>query len=114
MERLTLVQRCPQGPMQPIFQVEIAAPRDDVGEQIAVEGGILVQQRVQIERALGGDQVDQPQWLKCDRCPIALRQAMVGVGPAVADSFEDHPGILCTRSAGWPSGAKIIRGISGG
>lgn len=32
-----------QCPMQPVFEIELAAPGHHVGEQVTVEGGVLVQ-----------------------------------------------------------------------
>ncbi|CAO0836184.1 hypothetical protein SMICM17S_11048 [Streptomyces microflavus] len=41
VQHLTLLERGPDRPVQPVLQVQIALPLHDVGEQVAVERGVL-------------------------------------------------------------------------
>ena len=66
MHRLSLLQRRTQRAMQAVLEIKFAVPQDDVREQVAVEGGILLQQRVQVEGALGGHQLIEAHLLWCD------------------------------------------------
>ena len=65
---------------------------DDVGEQVAVEGRILLEQLLEIECPLGGHQLIEPDLLRCDRGPLPLHIAVLGVGAVLADTLEDHGG----------------------
>jgi hypothetical protein len=47
--------------VQSILEVELPLPLDDVGEEITEEGGLLVQEGLEIEGALGGDQIGEAQ-----------------------------------------------------
>jgi hypothetical protein len=90
MEYCSLLQRGPNGPMQPILKEQFAPPLDHVGEQIAVEGGVLGQQRVQVELALGGDELVEPDLPRRDLGPGAGSAAMVRVRSPLTDAFKDH------------------------
>ncbi len=61
---------------------------DDVGEQVAVEGGIFLEQLLQVERPLGGHQLVEADLLRRDGRPLALHVAVLGVGPLLADTLE--------------------------
>ena len=50
---LPLLQGGAQRPVQPVLQVEVATPGDDVGEEVAVEGRVLGQQGLEVELPLG-------------------------------------------------------------
>ena len=52
VQHLALRERAPQRPVQPVLEVELAAPLDDVGEHVAVEGRVLGEQHVEVERRL--------------------------------------------------------------
>ena len=62
-----------------------------MGEQVAVEGRIVFEQLLQIEDALGGDQLVEPKALRRGGGSLALHVAVLGVRTAFADSLEDHP-----------------------
>ena len=61
-----------------------------MGEQVAVEGGVLLEQRLEVERALGGDELVQPDLVRGDRRPLLLDVAVVGVRANVPDALENH------------------------
>lgn len=90
MHRLPLLKRGSQGPMQAVLQVELSPPRDDVGKEITVEGGVLLEQSFQIQRPLGGHQLVEAQLMRGDRGPLLLHIPMVGIRAQVADSLENH------------------------
>ena len=78
-------------PVQPVLEVHLAPPGDHVGEQVAVEGGVLRQHQRQVERALGGHQGLDPHLAGRHLRPLpGRRQAVVGVGAALTDPGEDH------------------------
>ena len=78
--------------MEAVLEVEVALPLDDVGEEVAVERGVLVEQRVEVERVLGGHQLIEPYLARRQLGPRARGQSVVGVGPADAHPLEDHAG----------------------
>lgn len=90
MHGLALLQRCAQRPVQAVLQIELTTPGDDMGEQIAIKGGVLFQQRLEIEGALGRDQLVQSHLVGCDGGPLFLDIPMVGVWAGIANSLEDH------------------------
>ena len=53
VHRLTLLERCAEGAVQAVLQVVLPAPGHDVREEVAVEGGVLLEQGLQVEGALG-------------------------------------------------------------
>jgi len=57
MQHVALLERGAQRPVQSVLQVEVAAPLHDVREEVAVERGVLVEQRRQLEGVLGRDQL---------------------------------------------------------
>lgn len=90
VHRLPLLQSCPERPVQSILEIQLAAPRDDVGEQVAIKRGILFQECLEIERPLGRDQLIKPHLMRCDGGPLLLHKAMVRVWAGVPDTLEDH------------------------
>ena len=48
--------------MEAVLEVEVAAPGHHMGEQVAVEGGVLLQQRLEVQRPLGGDKLVERTW----------------------------------------------------
>ena len=94
MQGLPLLQRSAQSPMKAVLQVQIALVGHDVGEEIAVERGILLKEGFEIQGSLGGDQLVQPDLMRRDRDPLLLREAVVRVGAGVANSLEDHGATL--------------------
>lgn len=116
MHCLALLQRRAQRPVQAVLQVQLIAPHHHVREQVTVEGRILFEQRVKIKGALGGHQLVEAHLLRGHRGPIALCVAMIGIGPSVSDTFEDHPCILtgtlrrCLRAAKYPGNSQGVGG----
>lgn len=90
VHRPALLQGGPQGAVEAVLEVVVPAPRDDVGEEIAIEGRILLQKRLEIQGSLGGNQLVESDLLRRDGRPLPLSVAMVGVRPDVTDSLEDH------------------------
>lgn len=59
MENGTLLERGAQRPLEPVLQVELAAPRHDVGEEISVERRVLREEDAQVELGpYGGELVE--------------------------------------------------------
>lgn len=96
-----------------------------MGEQVAVEGRVLVKERVQVESALGGYQLIEAYLFGGDRGPLLLQIAVVRIGAGIADALEDHlislgqVGLLgskrrgvvegfggCGAAAGWDGGVR--------
>ena len=96
-----LVQRRPDGAVEAVLEVQDAAVLDDVREHVAVERGVLREQRVEVQRALRGRQLVEPDLARRDLRPLLGRgQAMVRIGPALAHGLEDHWGSLSGAGPG--------------
>jgi hypothetical protein len=76
--------------MQAVLEIELAAPADDVREQVTVEGGVCSQHTVQVKHVLSRDQLVKPHWPGRYLCPFAPGPGMVRIGPPVPDLLEDH------------------------
>lgn len=86
-----MLKRGAQGAMKAVLEVEAALPLNDVGEKVSIKGGVLGQQRCQVEGALGGDQLIEPDHARRDIGPVPTRLTPVlGVGTPVAHGSEDH------------------------
>jgi len=62
------MQGGPQGPVQAVFQVKLPVPPDDMGKQVAVEGGIRGQDGIQVKDILSGNELikaDRARWYLC-------------------------------------------------
>ena len=90
MQHGPLLQRGAQGPVQAIFEVELAAPADHMREQVAVESGVGRQDSVQVEHVLGGDELVEPDWARWYLSPLASAPGVVRIGPPVPDLLENH------------------------
>src|SRR5674476_702224 len=95
---MTMLKCRPHGAVQTIFEVEVAVPFNDMGEQVAKICRILVEQSLQIEVRVRRDE-----FVKVDLRwgyfgPLAVIEPMVGVGTPRTHSLEDHPAILDIRS----------------
>ncbi len=90
MNGVTLLQRGAERAVEAVFKVVVAAPVHDVGEQIAIEGGVLFQQRLEIEHAFGGHELVEPHLVRGDGGPLFLHVPVVGVRAAVTHTLEDH------------------------
>ena len=106
-----LLQRGAQGAVQPVLEVELAAPPHHVGEQVAVEGGVLVEQRVEPQRVLGGHQLVEPHLARREGGPLPWASARAaGYGrpsptrlKITAGSLLTTPGGLVARLRAWPT-----------
>lgn len=76
--------------MQPVLEVEVSPPLDDMSEEIPVEGGVLVEQCGQVERLLGRHELVEADLSWWQVSPVALPEAMVGVRLADAHTLENH------------------------
>jgi len=90
MQHRALVQGRPQRPVQAVLEVKLPPPADHVGEQIAVERGVLGQDSVQIEHVLGGNELIKPDRARWYRRPFTCAPCMIGVGPSLSDLLKDH------------------------
>ena len=96
-----LLERGTQGPVQAVLEVQLALPLNDVGEQVAVEGGLLRQQGRQVQVALGGDQLVEPDHPWRDVGPVACGlEPVLRIGTAVSHSPEDHAASLGVTKPG--------------
>ena len=100
MDRGAPLQGGAQCPVQPGLQVEVPLEGDDMGEQVAVEGGVVIQEAAQIEGRAGGGEIGQADLSRCDDGPIALSgDPMVGLGGPLAFGLVDHGNILVYDAA---------------
>lgn len=90
MHRLSLLKGSPQRAMKAVLQIQIAAPGHDVGEKVAIERGILLEQSLEIERPLRRDELVETHLMRRDRGPLLLHVTMVRVWASVADTLKDH------------------------
>src|SRR5690349_19882910 len=84
------MQGGPQRPVHAVLQVQLAAPPDDVREQVAVERRVLGQQLLQIKCILGGDELIEANGTGRDLSPFPGSAGMIGIGPPVTDLLKDH------------------------
>ena len=94
VQDVALLEGSTQGPVQAVLQVVLALPLHDVGEQVAVERRVLVEEGGQLEGVLGGDQLVEADLARRQRGPRLGGQAVVGVGPPLTDALEDHAAIV--------------------
>ncbi len=88
--------------MQAILEVELASPADHMREQVAIEGGVGRQDRVQIEHVLRGDQLVEPDGARWYLSPLTPGPRVIRVGPAVPDLLENHEMSLDEPAASRP------------
>src|SRR3954469_6704801 len=102
MKHGPLVEGGPEGSVQPVLEVELTLPLDHVREQVSVERGVLGQQRVQVELALGRHELVEPDlaWRKLR--PVPRRQTVLGIGASIAHRLEDHASSLKGAGRGRP------------
>lgn len=78
-----------------------------MGEQVTVEGGVVIQEATQIEGRASGGEIGQADLSRCDDGPIALSgDPMVGVGGPLAYCLEDYGNILVNEAAGGAWGSR--------
>src|SRR5215469_7209075 len=85
-----LLQSGPQRAVHPVLEVEPALPLHDMGEQVAVEGGVVGEQPVQTQLLLRGDQLVQPHRPRRNRRPFPGREPVIGIRLTVLNLLEDH------------------------
>ncbi len=91
MECGTLLECRPQGAVQAVLQIELALPLNDMSEEVTVEGGLLGQQGREVEVALGGDELIEPDHARWHVSPVtSVLQPVCGIGTSVAHESEDH------------------------
>jgi hypothetical protein len=96
MKHSPLMERRAERPVQPILQIELAAPLNHVREQVPIEGGVLSQQRMQVEPGLGRDQLIEPDLPRRNLCPLTGPKTMLRVRASFTDRLENHPSSLST------------------
>lgn len=77
-------------PVEAILEVEVAPVLHDMREQVAVERRIIGEQGVQVERALGRDDVREAQLPGSHLRPIPDAEAVLRVGATLTHGLEDH------------------------
>jgi len=96
-----LRKRGTQGTVQAVLEIQRAFPLDDVGEQIAIEGGLLGQQRRQVEVAFCGDELIEPDHARWDVGPVPrCLEPMFRIRAPVTHCPEDHRASLGTLGMG--------------
>ena len=58
--------------MQSSLQVQVSLEGDDVGEQVAVEGGVVIQEAAQVESRAGRGEIGEADLSGSDDGPLAL------------------------------------------
>ena len=106
MDHGSLLEGRAERAMQSVLEVELAAPLDDVGEQVTVERRVVVQQRGEMQRVLGGDQVVDPHLPRGDLRPVARLQPVSGVGTPLTHPLEDHGVTISTPQARPPDSTR--------
>jgi hypothetical protein len=109
-----LLKRGPQRAVQAILQVELAAPADDVREQVPVEGRVGCEHGMQVEHVLRGNELIKPDWPGRYLSPLTPGTGMVGVGAPIPDPLEDHSPSLkehcaCRRACDGPAARPGLR-----
>lgn len=80
-----------QRAVQTVLEIQRALPLNDVGKEVSVERGLLGQQVCQVEIALGGDELIEPDHARRHVCPVTgVLQPMCGIRSTVPHEFEDH------------------------
>src|SRR5690242_5753169 len=74
-----------------------------MGKQVAVERGVLVEQLIQFELALGGDQLVEPDGARWHVRPVARGQTVVRVRASLPHRLEDHVPSLRIRHSPVPT-----------
>jgi hypothetical protein len=80
--------------VQAILQVEGSVPLDDVREEVTVEGRVLIEENIECEHSLGGDELVKPNLARGNGRPVPLAKAVLGVRATVSDQSEDHRHLL--------------------
>jgi hypothetical protein len=91
VQHVTMLKGGAERAMQPVFEIELAIPVDDVRKEIAEEGGVLVKQGGEVEGVFRGDELVESDLVRGQLRPVAYGQTVVGIRPSVADPLENHP-----------------------
>ena len=94
VQHVPLLKRGAQRAVESVLEVEVAPPSDDVGEQVAEEGRVLVEQGRELKRVLGGHQLVEPQRVRRQGRPVPSAQAVLGIWPPIPNPFENHLAII--------------------
>ncbi len=97
MQHKALLQSGAEGPVQAVLEEHLAPVLHHVGEQVAVEGGVLIEQGVEVEGALGRDQLIEPHLPWRQTSPILLPVPVIRVRSPLADALEDHDRSLAAK-----------------
>lgn len=90
MQDRTLVQRRPQSPVQPVFEIQLAVPANHVREKVTIERRVLGQDAMQVKHVLGGNELVQPDRTRRDLSPFARSPGMIWIGSPLPDLLEYH------------------------
>ena len=90
VQQAALVKGGSQSAVQAVLEVELALPLHDVGEEVAVERGVLVQQGREVQGVLGGDQLIDAHLPRRELGPVAGFEGVRGVGTPLTHALEDH------------------------
>lgn len=90
MHRIALLERGANRTVQSVLEVQVALPIDDVGEQVAEVGRVLVKEEIEVQLRLGRHEFAEPHLRRGDLGPVALSESMIGVWPSGIHSFENH------------------------
>ena len=85
-----LLERHPERAVDAVLEIVLALPPHDMGEEVAEERGLLVEQGGEVQGVLRRDELVEPELLRRDRRPVSRLEAVVGIGTSAADPLEDH------------------------
>lgn len=111
VQDVALLQGSPQSAVEPVLEIEVAPPLHNVSEQVPEKGRVFVQERCEVEGALGRDQLVEPDLVGWQLRPVPHLEAVIRVRPHVTDTFEDHM-LSVERAAATPPGpAQLPTGV---
>jgi hypothetical protein len=70
-----------------------------MGEEVTVEGRVLLQESLEVQRPLRGHELIKAHLVRRYRGPLPLRVPVIRIRPDVADALENHADTLATRVA---------------
>ena len=71
-----------------------------MGEQVAVEGGVVIQEAAQVESRAGRGEIGEADLSGSDDGPLALSgDPVVGLGGPLSHCLEDHVNIIVNEVA---------------
>ncbi len=92
MDHIALLERGPQRTVQSVLEVEVTAPAHHMGEEVTVERGVVIEEGIEMEGGLRGDQIVEPDLRRRHLGPTARVKVVGRVGPLGPDTLEDHSG----------------------